>query len=127
MSQVFTNISQFISLYATYFLGSVTLAALFFIVPSLFRIIRTAWHMYRIKKAGADYFKYMNDFFSNLPPREITLCKDCKHSEVSTNNGNLICLYGHSRYFGRAVDPDGDKRDMCFERKEQPNEVNTAN
>jgi len=76
------------------------------------------WSWYKVKKAGANLQKCMDNFFSNLPPRESELCKDCKHSDVSVNNGNLLCLHERSRHFGEAISPEDDKIGFCyFERK----------
>jgi len=77
------------------------------------------WRWYKVKRAGANLKKCMDDFFSNLPPRESEFCKDCKHSEISSNNGNLLCLNERSRHFGEAVAPEQDKMGFCgFVRKE---------
>ena len=56
----------------------------------------------------------MDEFFANLPPQKGVFCKDCKHSEVSKNNGNLLCLNDRSRYFGAAVSPKKDMIMNCF-------------
>jgi len=101
------------------FIVTFILIVLIYAIPLVFRFIKTAWRMYRLKKARAAYFKCINDYFANLPPREPKPCKECKLSELSHNNGNLLCLNDRSRYFGMAVDPDGDKNQMCFEQKEQ--------
>ena len=92
--------------------------------PILFRRINLMWRWYRVKKAGGNLQKFMDDFFSNLPPRESELCKDCKHSEFSNNNGNLPCLHERSRHFGEAVPPDADRMGFCyFERAGNTNNV----
>jgi len=78
------------------------------------------WRWHRVKKSGANLHRYMEEFFSNLPPRESEFCKDCKYSEVSNNNGNLLCLNERSRHFGEMVDPEQDKMGFCgFERAEE--------
>jgi len=88
-------------------------------MPALCRYVMLAWRWRRVKKAGTNLQKCMDDFFANLPPRESEFCRDCKHSEVSINNENLICLHERSRHFGEAIDPEQDKVGSCwFERKE---------
>jgi len=88
------------------------------ITPCLYRFIRLKWRWHRVKKAGANLQKCMDDFFSNIPPRESELCRDCKYSEVSNNNGNLLCLHEKSRHFGEAIPLEADRRGFChFERK----------
>jgi len=87
--------------------------------PRLIHRAILMWRWRRVKKAGANYFKCMNDYFSSLPPRGSEFCKDCRYSEVSINNGNLICLHERSRHFGETVAPEQDKTGFCyFERKE---------
>jgi len=85
----------------------------------LYRYAILLWRWHKVKRAGANLGKYMNNFFSNLPPRESEFCKDCKHSEISSNNGNLLCLNDRSRHFGEAITPEQDKKGWCgFERRE---------
>ena len=80
------------------------------------------WRWHRVKKAGANLQKCMDDFFSNLPPRQSEFCRDCKNSVVSGNNGNLLCLNERSRHFGEAIAPEQDKGGFCsFERAERIN------
>lgn len=108
------------------FVIAIILFLYFFVAPFIYRRAKNAWLRYKVRKAGAAYVKCINDYFANLPPKEPQLCKDCKHSELSHNNGNLLCLDSRSHYFGMAVDPDGDKHGMCFTRKEESNQVNAA-
>jgi hypothetical protein len=71
----------------------------------------------------------MDDFFSNIPPRESEFCRDCKHSDVSKNNGNILCLNEKSRDFGTAISPETDRMGLCyFERAEKNiNHMSQAN
>ena len=89
------------------------------ILRLLYRVNLT-WRWYRVKKAGADLQKYMDDFFSNLPPRKSEPCGECKYSEVSKNNGNLLCLNEKSRHFGEAISSEKDMGGFChFEREDK--------
>ena len=76
----------------------------------------------------------MDDFFSNIPLRESELCRECKYSVVSNNNGNLLCLHEKSYHFGTAIPLETDQRGFCyFEREtagetfEQENEKGDSN
>ena len=98
------------------------------VVMQLYRCVVRMWRWHRVKKVGANYINFINDYFANLPPRESEFCRDCKHSEVSNNNGNLICLNERSRHFGETIDPKQDKRGFCgFERVEQINTEERSN
>jgi len=89
------------------------------ITTLLYRRVRSAWQWHQFKKASANLQKCMGEFFSNLPPRESEYCEDCKYSEVSINNGNLLCLHERSRHFGEALAPEQDMGGFCcFDRKE---------
>lgn len=82
------------------------------------RFLKKKWYRYKLKQAGAKFAKCVNDYFSNQQPLDSRYCKDCKHSTVSKNNGNLICLNDECKHFGFAVPPEQDW--MCyghFERK----------
>ena len=86
------------------------------------------WRLHRLKKARANFINFINDYFADLSPRENEFCKDCKHSEVSSNNGNLLCLNERSRHFGEAIAPEQDKRGFCgFERTEIINTEEDSN
>ena len=86
----------------------------------LYNNVMRMWRWRQVKKAGANYVNFINDYFANLPPRESEFCRDCKHSEVSNNNGNLLCLHERSRHFCEAVDPEQDKSGLCyFERADE--------
>ena len=96
--------------------------AIFIFAMRLYRSAVRLWRWRRVKKAGANLQSCIDEIFSNLPPRESELCKDCKHSEFSSNNDNLLCLNERSRHFGEAIDPEQDKMGFCgFERAEQIN------
>ena len=96
-----------------------------FTASLLYRRIILMWRWRRVKKAGANMGKYINDFFSNLPPRESEFCKDCTHSEVSKNNGNLLCLNERSRRFGTAVSPENDEMGFCYSKRTD-NDIDSA-
>jgi len=101
-------------------IGIVVISVISYAAPRLLHRIILIWRWHQVKKAGANLQKCMDDFFANLPPRESEFCRDCKHSEVSINNGNLLCLHERSRHFGEAVDPEQDKSGFCyFERADE--------
>jgi len=86
-------------------------------VLKLYRYLRLKWRWYQVKRTGANLQKCINEFCSDQALRENEFCRDCKHSEVSNNNGNLLCLHERSPHFGEAIDPEQDKRGFCwFER-----------
>ena len=86
--------------------------------PVLLRRVILLWRWHRVKKTGMNFQKYMYDFFSKITLRENEFCRDCKYSEISKNNGNLICLNEKSDNFGAAVAPENEERGFCyFERK----------
>ena len=98
--------------------GIIIISILSVAIAPLYRFIRIQWQWYRVKRAGANLGRYMEGFFSNLPPRESEFCKDCKHSDVSINNGNLLCLHERSRHFGEAIAPENDKMGFCYFERE---------
>jgi hypothetical protein len=84
----------------------------------LCRCIVLLWRRHKYRKAAANYLGYINDYFTNLPPRESEFCGDCKHSEISKNTNLLLCLNENCSSFGLAVSPEDDKQGLCyFERK----------
>ena len=97
------------------------------IISILYHYVRLWWHWHKVRKSGANLQKCMDEFFSDLPPRENQSCSDCRHSEVSTNNGNLICLNGSSYYFGMAVDPEQDVMRFCYSAKSEKDMKNDNN
>ena len=68
--------------------------------------------------------KCMDDYFSTLSPRESEFCKDCKYSEISINNGNLLCLHEKSRHFGTAITPEQDMKGFCYFEGEKEIDIN---
>ena len=86
----------------------------------IFYYVKKQWQWRKVKKAGANLGKFMEDYFSNLPPRESEFCKDCIHAEWTNNHSKLLCLHGKSRHFGTAVYPENDMMGFCdFKRRRQ--------
>jgi len=109
-------------------IGIIVISVISYATPCLLYRVVLMWRWHQVKKVGANLQKCMDDFFTNLPPRESEYCKNCKHSEVSSNNGNLICLHEKSRHFGEAISPEQDKSGFCyFERVEQINAEEDSN
>jgi hypothetical protein len=96
-------------------------------MPYLYRHAILLWRWHRVKKAGNNLQKFMSDYFSNLPPRESEFCKDCIHSVVSMNNGNLLCLNERSRFFGKAIAPEKDMEGFCWFERMKPEESEEKN
>jgi len=108
-------------------IGGLVVFVILYVISFLCHYVRLLWRWYRLKKAGADLQKCIGDFFSNLPPRESEHCRDCKHSDISKNNGNLLCLHEKSRHFGEAVAPAQDMMGYCyFERENASNPDNNG-
>ena len=95
-------------------IGIVGMAKIAYATLLLYRRVRLMWRLHRFKKTETDYLRQIKEFFAS---QEIGDCEDCKHSEISKNNGNLLCLHERSSHFGQAVPPVEGKMFCYFERR----------
>jgi len=80
-------------------------------------ILQRTWH--KIKKSSGYIRKHINYFLADIRLKSLRQCRNCKHSESSKNNGNLLCLNDRSRYFGAAVSPKKDMNCFLYANKEK--------